>query len=192
MHSYHDTYKTLPPQARHGPDGRPLLSWRVLILPFVEGGDLYKKFKLDEPWDSPHNLKLLPQMPRTYAPFDGSRAPGPGMTFYQVFVGPGTAFEGSKGLRLRDDFPNGLGKVILIAEAAEAVPWTKPQDLVYRADRPLPGLGGLWKGRDDFRVVMADAGTRSVSRKAREAMLRAVIARDSKEPIPDDWGQAPR
>ena len=43
--------------------GKPLLSWRVAILPGLEQGNLYKQFRLDEPWDSPHNLTLLPLMP---------------------------------------------------------------------------------------------------------------------------------
>ena len=43
--------------------GKPLLSWRVHLLPFLEENELYEQFKLDEPWDSPHNIKLLDQMP---------------------------------------------------------------------------------------------------------------------------------
>src|SRR5690242_16231967 len=106
MHNFASTYGTLPPAAVYGKDGRPLLSWRVLILPFLELEELYKQFKLDEPWDSPHNLRLLERMPRTYAPFDGSSPPKPFTTFYRVFTGEGTAFEGRKGLHLDADFPN--------------------------------------------------------------------------------------
>ena len=47
-------------------DGKPLLSWRVLILPYVEQEDLYKQFHLDEPWDSEHNKKLIEKMPAVY------------------------------------------------------------------------------------------------------------------------------
>src|SRR5688500_11565979 len=52
--SYHDTYHHCPPAAIKSKDGKPLLSWRVALLPFIEHYQLYKKFKLDEPWDSPH------------------------------------------------------------------------------------------------------------------------------------------
>ena len=47
-------------------NGMPLLSWRVKILPFMEQTALYNQFHLDEPWDSPHNIQLLPQMPSVY------------------------------------------------------------------------------------------------------------------------------
>ena len=62
MHIYHDVNKTLPP-AVHSKDGKPLLSWRVLVLPYIEEDKLYREFHLDEPWDSPHNKKLLSRMP---------------------------------------------------------------------------------------------------------------------------------
>jgi hypothetical protein len=66
LHSYHDTHKHLPPPAICDGDGKPLLSWRVAILPFIEHQKLYDRFRLDEPWDSPHNLALLPEMPVIY------------------------------------------------------------------------------------------------------------------------------
>ena len=38
----------------------------MAILPFLEQQALYSKFKLDEPWDSPHNKALISEMPPTY------------------------------------------------------------------------------------------------------------------------------
>src|SRR5207244_5467397 len=67
MHNYHDTYGTFPPHAIYSKDGKPLLSWRVAILPFIEQDALYKQFHVDEPWDSAHNKKLMQQLPRIYA-----------------------------------------------------------------------------------------------------------------------------
>ncbi|MBM4090163.1 MAG: DUF1559 domain-containing protein, partial [Planctomycetes bacterium] len=66
MHNYHDVYKKFPPRASLDANGKPLLSWRVHILPFVEEVALYEQFKLDEPWDSPHNSQLIDKMPRVY------------------------------------------------------------------------------------------------------------------------------
>src|SRR5438093_7201056 len=68
MHNYHDTYGHLPPAALKNKKGKPLLSWRVALLPFVEEDKLYKEFRLDEPWDSAHNKKLLAKMPKLFAP----------------------------------------------------------------------------------------------------------------------------
>jgi hypothetical protein len=89
----------LSPAVSRDPEGQPLLSWRVLLLPYIEEGEieegeLCKQFHLDEPWDSPHNLALLPKMPRTYkAPADAFPGNVPHTTFYQAFTGPDTAFE---------------------------------------------------------------------------------------------------
>src|SRR5262249_23416572 len=102
MHTYHDAHDSLPPPAVYDRDGQPLLSWRVLILPYIEQRELFGEFKLDEPWDSPHNLALLPKMPLLYQPYRGGSADPPGYTFYQVFVGKGAAFEHGRRFTLSD------------------------------------------------------------------------------------------
>jgi hypothetical protein len=122
IQTHHHENHRLPPAAIRGPDGTPLLSWRVGILPYLgeDGKELYEQFKLDEPWDGPHNRTLLARMPPVYRlPFDGWTLPH--MTFFQVFVGPGTAFE-RDGLRLNVDFPDGLSGTILVAEGAVPAP----------------------------------------------------------------------
>src|SRR5262249_25492118 len=78
--------------AFRSPDGKPLLSWRVAILPYIEQEALYRQFRLDEPWDSPHNRRFVSVMPKVYQ-FPGQPPDGSGRTHYQVFVGPGTLFE---------------------------------------------------------------------------------------------------
>ena len=101
MHNYNGTYGRLPPAVVYGEDGKPLHSWRVLLLPFIEQQALYEEFRLDEPWDSPHNIALLPRMPLTYAPPPGKKWKVPPYhTVCQVFVGKGTAFDGREGLAL--------------------------------------------------------------------------------------------
>src|SRR5262249_39427382 len=90
LRSYNDTYGHLPPPAIVGKNGKPLLSWRVAILPYIEQHELYKQFKLDEPWDSPHNKKLIARMPDVFAA--AGKTPRPGMTYYQYIVGPGAVF----------------------------------------------------------------------------------------------------
>src|SRR5712691_6018975 len=135
MHNYSDTYRRLPPAAVCGPDGKPLLSWRVLILPFLAQENLYQGFHLDEPWDSSHNIQLLSRMPSAYGPYKGD-PPKDGGTYFQAFVGPGAAFEGTKGLTYAD-FKDGTSNTIMVVEAWDAVPWTKPEDLTYDPDRPL-------------------------------------------------------
>ena len=82
-HNYHDTYNRFPFAAMYAKNDKtgkkPLLSWRVAILPFIEEDKLWKEFKVDEPWDSDHNKKLLPRMPKVYGP---SGAKSEHSTFY--------------------------------------------------------------------------------------------------------------
>jgi hypothetical protein len=186
MHGYDQAHGSLPPAVVYGPNGRPLLSWRVLLLPYLEQNELFKEFKLDEPWDSPHNLPLLSRMPNVYAPPPGKawKLP-PHHTVMQVFVGKRTAFEGPRGLSLKTDFPDQLSNTILVVEGGPAVPWTKPDDLSYYPHQPLPELATLFSG--EFRVCMADCIVRWVKTDVPEGTLRAAITRNGGEFLADDW-----
>jgi hypothetical protein len=124
-------------------------------------------------------------MPKIYTAYNGSVTKVPHTTFYQVFVGKGTAFEGPKGLRLDKDFPDGTSDTFLIVEAGSAVPWTKPEELTYDPDGPLPRLGGLFK--DTFRAALVDTFVRSISRKTAEETLRAAITRNGGDSLGPDW-----
>ncbi|MBO0698769.1 MAG: DUF1559 domain-containing protein, partial [Zavarzinella sp.] len=91
MHGYDITRGELPHNS-FDPDGKPLLSWRVHILPYIGENGLYQQFKLDEPWDGPNNIKLLNQMPNVYAD-PQERHSGPTRTYYRGFSSPGAVFE---------------------------------------------------------------------------------------------------
>jgi hypothetical protein len=141
MRNYHDKYGSFPPAMVHDADGKPLYSWRVLLLPFLEEEGLYARFHLNESWDSPHNLTLLTEAPRPFRPPEGIVTLDSSMTYYQVFVRPGAAFEGDKGLKTIPDFPDGIQNTILVVEAREPVPRSKPTDIPYAANLPLPECG---------------------------------------------------
>src|SRR5262249_4311040 len=144
LHNYHDKNKTFPPAAIYDQAGKPLLSWRVAILPYLNLRDNpHQMFKLNEAWDSEHNKKALAKMPAVFAA-PGTKAKDPNVTHYQVFTGPETVFPGAKGVRLTQ-ITDGTSFTLLLAEGGEAVPWTKPQDLEYDAKKPLPKLGGIFK-----------------------------------------------
>src|SRR5262249_28782235 len=96
----------LPSAAIMSKDGKPLYSWRVAILPYIEEQELYDQFNLEEAWDSPHNLALLGRMPNIFAA--RSDVPKePGMTYVQLFVGGGAAFERERQVRYPDGIPDG-------------------------------------------------------------------------------------
>jgi protocatechuate 3,4-dioxygenase beta subunit len=180
MYNYQESHGRFPAAAIQGPEGKPLLSWHVALLPYIDENELYQSFKLDEPWDSPHNKPLLEKMPLVFAP---PHPPGPAqgsVTHYRVFVGAGTPFEGGRGPRL-EDFSDGRDRTILITEADEAVPWTKPDDLSYDPNKPLPPLGGGPRG--SFLILMADGSVRSIPTDIDPALLRQAITRNDKQPV---------
>lgn len=137
---------------------KPLLSWRVALLPYIEQDTLYKQFKLDEPWDSPNNKKLIEQMPKLYA----SPKPGKaGYTHLQMVIGPNAM--SPYNVRMPTSFPDGTSNTIAVVEAAEPVIWTKPDDVMMPGNqwpkdfrKKFGGLkpGGfnalLWSGEVKF------------------------------------------
>jgi hypothetical protein len=138
--------------------GKPGLSWRVALLPYLDSKNLFDLFKLDEPWDSPNNRKLIDKMPKIYAP---PRQDLFGYTFYRGFTGPnawlpprtgkpGEQLFGVKLVEIRD----GVSNTILVAEAADAVIWTKPDEVLFtRGAAPKLGGGVFSSG---FNAGMAD------------------------------------
>ena len=177
MHDYASTNGQLPPSAIVSKAGKPLLSWRVLLLPYLGEEKLFKQFKLDEPWDSAHNKKLLAKMPRLYAPVR-ARPKEAGTTAFQVFTGKGTVFEGKRGTRITD-ITDGTSATLLIVEASRAVPWTKPEDLPFEPGKPLPRLGGMFEA--GFLMALADGSVFLGKKDCDPAVLRAAITRNGGE-----------
>jgi len=151
FHNYHDTYGHFPAQANYDNNGKPLLSWRVHILPFIDQQALYSRFKLNEPWDSPHNRQLIRLMPPTYA---NPNLPSGGVTNYLAVVGADSVVS-TTGVNVRQ-ITDGTSRTVVLVEvdANRAVPWTKPVDHEIKATDPKAGLGGLRPG--GFHVSMAD------------------------------------
>lgn len=177
MHVHHDAKGTFPPAASFTKDGKPLLSWRVHILPFVDQEKLYKEFKLDEPWDSEHNKKLLAKMPAIF------RTPGAkdraGFTSYLGIVGKDTMFTGeAKGLAIKD-VVDGTSHTIFVVEADDdhAVEWTKPADLKFVPDKPLTGV------RAAFNALFVDGSVRYFSRAPEVKVMKALLTRNGGEVV---------
>lgn len=178
MHMYHDTRKSFPSRANFDKDGKPLLSWRVHILPFIEENDLYKQFHLDEPWDSEHNKKLIPLMPTVYR--NPSSLAVQGKADYLVPTGKGSIFEKQKGTPIRE-IRDGCSNTIMVVEVdpARAVIWTKPQGLKYDEANPMAGLGKAHP--NGFLVALADGSVRFISSGLdRQTFLNMLGMKDGK------------
>jgi prepilin-type processing-associated H-X9-DG protein len=182
MHNYEATYQNFPPAAVCDKTGKPLLSWRVLILPYIEQEELYKQFKLDEPWDSEHNKKLLAKMPKVYS-VPGKTPPGDTNTYYRVFVGNGAGFDWLMGTKL-NALADGTSNTLMCVTAAEAVPWTKPDELGFDPDKDMTQLiGQIVNGR--AQVAMFDGSVRILKKVPGKDTLKALITRAGGEVVDD-------
>jgi len=181
LHNYHDMNGVFPPAAIVDKKGKALLSWRVAILPYVEQNNLYQQFKLDEPWDSDHNKKLIDKMPKVYAlPYsEGKR----GETNYRVFVGNGAVFDMIQGIKITQ-ITDGTSNTLLAFEAAESTPWTKPDETEFDPQKPM--LKHLrFEDNKASMILMADGSVRAIPNTLPEATLKLLIQRDDGMPIPD-------
>jgi hypothetical protein len=168
---HHDVARGRLSPAITDKQGKPLLSWRVAILPYLEHDQLYRQFRLDEPWDSDHNKKLAEKMPPIYS-LPGVKTKEPFTTFYQGFAGPGTVFGDAKGITMAQ-IRDGASNTIMVVEAGEAVHWTKPEDLPYDPQKPLPRLGAF--PADGFHAVLCDGSVHLLRRDADPMTLRRAI-----------------
>jgi hypothetical protein len=173
-HVYHDTHKKFPAHASYSDDGQPLLSWRVHILPFIDGGqELYAQFKQDEPWDSEHNKALIAQMPAVYQHPNVKLEPG--KTNYLALVGNDCILNGTKeGVGIRN-ITDGTSKTIAFVEAdpAQAVEWTKPDDLEFNPEDPVAGVGNVRPG--GWNAALSDGSTRFIPDAIDAQTLKALV-----------------
>ena len=161
---YVSTYGHFPPAATSDENGKPLMSWRVAILPFMQQGVLYHQYDLKQPWDSPKNLGLIKQMPPEFrCPSDST--PGDGETSYVMITGKNTVggSPGSTGTSPRD-ITDGPSKTILVIEVhGLKIPWTEPRDITL--DELLVRLrssGGRIGHATGFNVGLADGAVRNL------------------------------
>jgi prepilin-type processing-associated H-X9-DG protein len=195
-YKYHSTFARFPGNVVDK-EGKPLLSWRVAILPYTpQGLTLYNKFKLDEPWDSPTNKALLTEMPKIYA-CESHPSPEPGLTFYQGWQGPGAFFDPARPTTMAS-IKDGTSNTIMVAEAKNAVPWTKPDDMPFDPNsiEPMLGAASVHTGGFDaanpdgsvptggFNAAFADGSVKFIKSTMKPETLKAMITTKGGEIIP--------
>ncbi len=189
LHNYHQQHNSFPPAFSQSKDGKPLLSWRVLILPFLDQLALYDQFHLDEPWDSPHNRTLIAKMPAVFrCPAEKRALAHEGKTRYLAPRGVATILRGAEPVSLRD-ITDGTSNTIIAIDAGDdhAVIWSKPDDWEFD---PEPGIEGVFKSHapGGINAIFADGSVRYLQETIAPTTLRALLTRNGGEVIgPGDF-----
>jgi hypothetical protein len=172
---YHDLNKHYPPAFLTDAAGRPLVSWRVLMLPYMEQGELHKRYDLAQPWDSDRNQPLLGEMP-SYLAFHGDYRRGLTITNYLAVVGPETVWPGHKTISAKD-VTDGTSNTIFLPENLGAnIHWTEPRDLVFATmSFQLNSPDGVGSKYEDPAVAMLDATVRRLGKDTSPEVLRAMF-----------------
>jgi hypothetical protein len=181
IHSFHESYGHAPASAAYATDdGKPLLSWRVALLPMLDENAMFNQIDKTQPWDGPENKAILEQMPEVY------KSPGvddPTLTTLMLLTGPTTIFHGRyeagnetlrKGPHIRN-ITDGTTNTILAVYAApeKAVPWTKPQDLVFDPEKPLESIGEI--PETGLLVLMWDASLHTLPKDVAADLFRNLV-----------------
>jgi hypothetical protein len=184
---YHHYFGCFPPAYVADSTGRPMHSWRVLVLPYLDEQPLYAAYNFSEPWDGPNNSKLAGMMPNLYA-CPGNGGASKGLTSYVVIAGPGTSFPGG-GTTSLADIRDDKSRTILVAESVNArIPWLQPLDLDVRTmslrinDPKRPSLSTLHPGGSPS-IGFADGWVREFDESLPPKTLKALITINGGEVI---------
>jgi hypothetical protein len=206
MHNYLGANGSFPPAFVAGPDGKPWHSWRVLLLPFLNQQELYDKYSFDEPWNGPHNIKLLARMPEVYSdPIYGENKQH--YAHVVAIVGVGMAFsvyggqlddqiahratvlglKAVKGGRKISEFKDGTSNTILVATVGPSrrIPWLKPEDLAITGKIPPLGTPDGFatpyeiEANDHVGVFgMADGSAQAIRQSTNATVFAAFLTLD--------------
>jgi len=180
MHNYESARKRLPPQALADRQGRKLLSWRVLLLPYLGQQDLYDRFHLEEPWDSPHNRGLISQMPEIYR----GASTADGASGITPFVAPLTrnSLLGRPGAAARfEEVTDGTSNTVWLVRVPDTqrVVWTRPEDWRVPEQEPLDALR---RGGETFLGARVDGSVQAFDSRMTDDAFRSFLSIDGGTP----------
>lgn len=180
MHNYHSAYGSFPPAYIADENGKPIHSWRVLILPFLEAQGLYDQYDFSQPWDSAQNQLLAAQMPVVFAcPSDSTG--GGTTTNYLAVVGPETIFPGAKSVSIQQ-ITDGTSNTIMVVEAeGGSVNWLEPTDIDI--DELTNRQSGSYHP-GGYNVGLADGSVQYLTDSMLSEQLRSMATAAGGEEIP--------
>lgn len=177
LSNYHEAYGTFPPAYIPDEAGRPMHSWRVLILPFLDQSRMYDAYDFDKPWNHADNLAVAQKTPQV---FRCPSAPPGGQinaTHYVYVTGPDTCFDGAEGIRLQD-ITDGQSQTILVVETHQSsISWNEPHDLEVSRWKRI-GVPSTVSSTSDhaagFHVVFADGSVRFIQQPIDPGIFKAM------------------
>ncbi len=186
LHNYHDTYGTFPPAYMADEDGKPMHSWRVLILPFLESQQTHSMYNFNEPWNSPSNSQLVGMMPAAYrCPSDPATTTTTG---YVAISGNGTVFNNGQGSKFMD-ITDGTSNTVMVAEIAGGnINWMEPRDLDIGAMNMAINSAKDGSAISSFhpggaQVLFADGSVRFLSENVDRNTLNLIMQRADGQPV---------
>lgn len=200
LYNYHDEHGAFPPVRTVGAGGKPLHSWRTLLLPFLEYRPLYEKTRLDEPWDGKNN-RILRESIRVYQCPSKESEFG---TQYVAVIGRSTAWHATTGTKLSEIRDDHASTILVVETAASPPNWFEPRDLTV--DQLIAGLNDpefptlanrhvarprwFWQEADrSYRytnVFMADGSLRRIPADTSPEALRAMLTINGGENVDID------
>jgi hypothetical protein len=191
LHTYHDTHKTLPDRITLAADGSPGLSWRLSILPFLEQGPLYKQFRLDQPWDSPHNRQFANARPQLYACPSARRRLKSESDYYAI-GGPDSGLPDGGAVTLEAIAgADGTSNTVMVVESHTFnATWSEPRDLdpaktSWKINQPHAPSSGHNSGAS---VLFGDASVRFLSADIDPQVVKQLANRRDGLPA-KDWDE---
>lgn len=191
LQTYADVYGRFPPAYIADAEGRPMHSWRVLILPYIEHKPLHKLYDFNEPWDGPHNRLLAKNIPPCYQCPSDPALPGTANTSYVAITGPQTLWAGDTAAEF-EDINDGTSNTLAVVEiAGSGINWMEPRDLPFSALNlgvNAPQGGGISSTHPgEANVVFCDGSTRIVQSTIPVELLKAFATKSGGETIDEEY-----
>jgi hypothetical protein len=174
LHNYHEDYDAFPPAYTVDAQGKPLHSWRTLILPYLDQRPLYEKIDLSKPWNAPENSEAFQTRVAIYS-CPSTNLPR-NHTTYLASAGPSACFHDSESRRF-SDITDGASNTLMVIEVPldRSVPWMSPQDadeqliLSIGAKSKLGHEGGI-------QAALCDGAVRFINHSLPIETRRALIS----------------
>ena len=187
--NYESTYGHFPPPYLGDEHARPLHSWRVLLLPYIEQQELYDRIDFTQPWDSPANRPLASPMPQFLAMYGRDKS-DTGVSNYLAVVGEETVWPEDAQVSYADIGDGSSNTAMIVENVGANVPWMEPRDLKFREmDFTLGSPNGISSDWPNPAVLMADHSVHSPDLKANPEVVRAMLTANGGEAWDDDGGR---